>query len=443
MRQLQEMFDTLLPTNEQEERMLCEILVARNGKPKRRSRNNPVRVAVLIAAALAMCVVTASAAEILGVSQMIRDYFQKKEEVSVMDKLNVAAKGLNTTTTDGWKITITDLLGDGNRWLLGVTVEAPDNTVLDRDDYMLDLSTEGTPDTMPESERQSLEEDAEILGRDVESIIYPGYLPHSQWRAHQVQDDNPKDNKVSFVLDDELAYYQDGIVIDLTFGDLTYRETVESDPVNPGQEPHVKREERVVKQFNSTIRGVATHFSFNGYHLTPNTTIKAFSGNTTVSKLTVTPLSISFEVSGDAANKLFIYSYEPDPKKAKAQTMKIRPTRQERFARWKEFQLQFIDEADAATKELFKHPEKWDDDTWWAWTNEWVLDTPLILHFKDGTSQEIDLYNPEGRHAHTDKDVNKKVLYATYNFETPLDLDTVDYITICDARISLPVEAVK
>ena len=422
MRQLQEMFDTLLPTNEQEERMLCEILVARNGKPKRRSRNNPVRVAVLIAAALAMCVVTASAAEILGVSQMIRDYFQKKEEISVMDKLNVAAKGLSTTTADGWKITITDLLGDGNRWLLGVTVEAPDNTVLDRDDYMLDLSTEGTPDTMPESERQSLEEDAEILGRDAESIIYPGYLPHSQWRAHQVQDDNPKDNKISLVLDDKLAYYQDGIVIDLTFGDLTY-------------------EERVVKQFNSTIRGVATHFSFNGYHLTPNTTIKAFSGNTTVSQLTVTPLSISFEISGDAANKLFIYSDEPDPKKAKAQTMKIRPTRQERFVRWQEFQI--TDEADAATKELAKHPEKWDDDTWWAWTNEWVLDTPLILHFKDGTSQEIDLYNPEGRHAHTDKDVNKKVLYATYNFETPLDLDTVDYITICDARISLPAEAVK
>jgi len=57
-----------------------------------------------------------------------------------MDKLNVAASGLSTTTPDGWKVTITDLFSDTNRCFIGATVEAPTGTVLDRSDYNLTLT---------------------------------------------------------------------------------------------------------------------------------------------------------------------------------------------------------------------------------------------------------------------------------------------------------------
>ena len=439
MKQLQEMFDALLPTNEQEERMLCEILVARNGKPKRRSRNNPVRVAVLIAAVLALCVVTASAAEILGVSQMIRDYFQQKDEVSVMDKLNVAAKGLNTTTADGWKITITDLFGDDNRWLMGVTVEAPAGTVLDRNDYSLYMYTEGTPSTMPEEirqeEAQRLKDDGVELTMEDRGYAYLNYLQHNYWIANQISDDNPKDNKASFIFDEKSTFYKDGITLDFIFDRMSWHEPVGYDSVSPGQDPHVRKEERIVKQFDSTIRGVATHFSTNGYHLTPNTAIKAFSGDAVVSKLTFTPLSISFEVTGDSVNKTFFdvigAQNRIEIKK------KMRPTHKERYTRW--WESRFTDATDAATKELAKHPDQWDDDMWYSWP--WELDTPLVLHFKDGSSQEVDIFDK--KHASENSDTERKALCSIYRFETPLDLDAVDYITICDARISLSAEAVK
>ena len=441
MEQFQEMFDALLPTNEQEERMLCEILIARDGKPKQRSRNNPIRVAVLVAAALALCIVTASAAEILGVSQMIRDYFQQKEEVSVMDELNVAAKGLSTTTTDGWKITITDLFGDENRWLMGVTVEAPAGTVLDRNDYRLDMNTKGTPSTMPESARQEVEDIAKRHGASVDDVHYLNYLQNNYWFADQIPDDNPNDNKVSFVFDEGSTFYQDGISLDFTFEKLYWLEPVGYNPVGPGKPDQLQTEDRIVKEFHSTIPGVATHFSLNGYHLTPNTAIKAFSGDAVVSKLTLTPLSVSFEVTGNSVNKTFFDNIgKPNYMEL---TKKMRPTRKERYTRWME--SEFTDATDAATKELAKHPDKWDDDTWWSWTNAWQLDTPLVLHFKDGSTQEVDLFRDKGKSSrvNSSNNINTKTLTSFCYFDTLLNLDTVDYITICDARISLPVDAVK
>lgn len=329
MKQLQEMFDTLLPTNEQEERMLCEILVARNGKPKRRSRNNPVRVAVLIAAALMLCVVTASAAEILGVSQMIRDYFQKKEEVSVMDKLNVAAKGLSTTTEDGWTFTITDLFGDYNRIMMGVTLEAPEGTILNESDYNLSLWTEGSPHTMPTDELEEFLGDSAAHSDMICSV--PGYLQKDSMNADQVPDDNPNDNKISFVFDAPLKYYQDDITVDFHFNELRRR------PIIGTHEDHKgvirdRHDKIIVKEFDATIPGVATHFSSNGYHLTPNTIVQAFGGNATVSKLTFTPLSISFELTGDPINRMLVLpeeeGYDAEDK------FRLRPTRRERYQRW-------------------------------------------------------------------------------------------------------------
>ena len=446
MKQLQEAFDALLPTNEQEERMLCEILVARNGKPKRRSRNNPVRVAMLIAAVLALCVVTASAAEMLGVSQMIRDYFQKKEEVSVMDKLNVAAKGLSTTTEDGWTFTITDLFGDYNRIMMGVTLEAPEGTILNESDYNLYLSTKGSPDTIPPEELEALMEDSIEYG-DTDCFI-SNYLQNDVMFADQVPDDNPNDNKISFVFDTPLDYYQDGITVDFHFEKLR-RYPVVGTRVNFKGEIEDDREQIIVKEFDATIPGVATHFSSNGYHLTPNASVQAFSGNATVSKLTFTPLSVSFELTGDSVNQMLARRGEEGYDSEKMRNR--RPTRKERYQRWWDYMAKmegflpdFLQAGGLAPRE-HKNIADLDEKDWAGWTTFWGLDTPLVLHFKDGTTQELDLFiGDDNRNADTNEIVEEeKKMIASYRFDTPLDMDTVDYITICDVRISLPAEAVK
>ena len=447
MKQLQEAFDALLPTNEQEERMLCEILVARNGKPKRRSRNNPVRVAVLIAAALAMCVVTASAAEILGVSQMIRDYFQKKEEVSVMDKLNVAAKGLSTTTEDGWTFTITDLFGDYNRIMMGVTLEAPEGTILKESDYNLSLWTEGSPHTLPPEELEEFLEDS-AAHSDMRCFVGLGYLQSEVMNADQVPDDNPNDNKISFVFDNPLDYYQDGITVDFHFEELR-RYPIVGTRVNYKGEIEDDHEKISVKEFDATIPGVATHFSSNGYHLTPNASVQAFGENAIVSKLTFTPLSVSFELTGYSVNQMLALPGEEGYDSEKKRS--LRPTRRERYQRWWDYMTEkeeslsdFLQKGGLAPR---KHKDitDLDEQDWAGWTNFWELDTPLVLHFKDGTTQELNLFNgDDNRNADTNKIVEgEKKMIASYRFDTPLDMDTVDYITVCDVRISLPAEAVK
>jgi len=442
MKQLQEAFDALLPTDEQEERMLCEILVARDGRPRRRMRGNPVRVAALTAAALALCVVTASAAEALGVSQMVRDYFQKKEEVSVMDKLNVAASGLSTTTADGWKITITDLFGDQNRAMIGVTVEAPAGTDLDRSDYLFTLHTSGKPHTLPSDRMKRLTEDMNTY----DIVSYRNYLQQGTWVAEQIPDDNPRDNKISFIFDKTLEYYQDGITVDFTFGELSWNEVIRKEPTADGG--FIEREEgHVVKDFQhqTSIKNVSTHFASSGYHLTPNTSIKAFGGNATVSKFVLSPLSISFELSGDYISKYFFDIRDLERDEFWKISNALRPTRKERFQRWRDSRAIKNNPDQAAIDWANKPMKDWDNDDWYGWadTDICLLDTPLVLHFKDGTSREVNIFISEDENATPFENTQNKTFGVTYCFDTPLDLDTVDYVTICDARISLPAEAIK
>ena len=292
MRQLQTAFDTLLPTEEQKERILCGILVARDGAPrKKRRRNNPSRVAALAAAALALTIVTASAAEALGVSQMIRDYFQQKEDSSLMDKFNVAASGLSVAAPNGWKITMTDLFGDENHCYAGVTLEAPAGTVLDRSDYRLYLYTLGDGRTLEQvPDRNGVLQDCNGLADIQDTWFY----------TEQVPDDNPRDNRISFVCEQFLENYQDGAVTNFYFGSLSYREEIPKSEYPPDADPDrtLYRSHMVVDDFQAKIGNVATHFSSNSCHMAPNQTIRAFGGETTLSKVSISPLSISFELSG-------------------------------------------------------------------------------------------------------------------------------------------------
>lgn len=412
MKQLQEAFDAMLPTEEQKERMLCEILIARAGAPARkRRRNNPVRVAALLAAALTLTAVTASAAEALGVSQMIRDYFQQKEEVNVMDTLNLAASGLSVSTDDGWTITITDLFGDENRFLAGVTVEAPEGTVLDRPDYQLVMSTNGTPHTL--SPEMLDDPDMTADGQ----MLLDGYLQGNRWCADQIVDEDPADNRVSFVFDEPLIFYTDGVNVSFTFDHLRWNEP------RPTPETRARDTIHVVKEFGVSIPNVSTHFSTNGYHLTPNVTVDAFEGSATLSRFTLTPLSISYELTGDTVKaQLFdVFDFfgsdayaQMSDEEAEAYLNRFQPTRKERFV-----------------KENYPAPV-------WGWQNVWYKDIPVVVHFKDGTSQEIVFESSGSAEVLAERDPKTHSISVSRTFENVFDLNQIDYLTVCGVRVELP-----
>ncbi len=393
MKQLQEAFDSLLPTEAQKEKMLCEILIARDGRPKRRMRGNPVRIAALTAAALALCVITASAAEALGVSQMIRDYFNQRQETDIMDSLNLAASGLKACTVEGWELTVTDLFGDENRCLMGVTLKAPAGTVLNRSDYRLTAATSGTPCTLPENMRARLEETQSLCG----------YLQKDYWAAEQIPDDNPNDNQISFVFDENLIYYQDGISVGFTFRSLSWEDGAD----------------RCEQHLDVTIPEIETHFTTNGYHLSPNLSVEALGGAATLSRFELTPLSVSYELSGEIIKKQFVDYYDAfqalPHEQFEEYKKQIPPTRPDRHIRF------------------------WGEENFACWRNTWFLDIPVVAYFKNGTSQEIGFTGESfGENTTTDADLANNTVFASYTFDGIFDLNQLDYITVCGQRITLP-----
>lgn len=387
MERLQKAFDALRPTEAQEEKMLREILIARDDAPRRRRRGgNPVRVAALIAAALALCVVTASAAEALGVSQIIRDYFQQKEETSIMDTLNVAASGLTTTTEDGWKITVTDLFGDPYRCYLGVTLEASEEVVLDRSDYKLIVDSI----------------DSDFYGLDLEDEQYEDESIRNGWfTMNQIDDGNPRDNKISFVGYQDISNYQDGLSIDLIFEQLYWYDR----SVSKGQNGI-----NTVSEFNISIRNIATHFSANGFSVEPNVKVKAYGGETTLTEMRISPLTLSVQCEGGSA----FHSDVGD--------IDCGPTRPERFVSWCKLRGVPADEIDSEIVH--------------TWNRVCHYDVPIVIYYKDGTSLELDVENMSHTPA-TNCDSKNGISMITYKFGSLLDLDTVDYITVCDVRVPL------
>lgn len=396
MERLQRAFDALRPTEVQEEKMLREILIARDDAPRRRRRGgNPVRVAALIAAALALCVVTASAAEALGVSQMIRDYFQQKEETSIMDTLNVAASGLSTTTEDGWRITMTDLFGDTSKYYMGIVLEAPEGTVLDKSNYRLYVVSKDPSYPMP----------IEYDDPDDPSTGWEYYeaanLKNNFHAANQIADDDPNDNKLSFVLQCPLKYYEDGTVVDFTFESLVWPEKNKNGNTIKSH---------TVKELNASITNVATHFASTGLVIEPNATVDVYGGQTTLKEVRVTPLSLSVRFEGGSA-------FHRD-----MQSIDRGPTHPERFIPWCEYRGVSSDRMD---EEIHRN-----------WNYACYYDVPIVIHYKDGTSFELDIETIE-RTVYTDCDKEHGISYVGYSFESIFDLDTVDYITVCDVRVPL------
>ena len=180
------------------------------------------------------------------------------------------------------------------------------------------------------------------------------------------------------------------------------------------------------KEFNVTIPNISTHFSPNGYHLTPNVALEAFDGTAILSKLTLTPLSISYALTGDAVKTQFFDIHEffgtdrcnnMSDEERDAYLDSFQPTRKERFIR-----------------EDYPAPV-------WGWHSVWYKDIPVVIHFKDGTAQELVFDDmDDDMELHTESYPKTHTIQVSRNFDGLFDLSQIDYLTICDVRIELPAE---
>lgn len=92
-------------------------------------RKAAVRQMILIAAVIALLGTAAVAAVVAGPT--LRDHLFG--EGAAYDRSSAPVG--RPVTVDGWTATITDCVGDDYNLYLGIEVEAPEGTVLDRDDY--------------------------------------------------------------------------------------------------------------------------------------------------------------------------------------------------------------------------------------------------------------------------------------------------------------------
>lgn len=134
-RDLNRMFDALAPTPEQEQAVLDRLLqTERKGRPMKKLKKLTV-----FAVAAALMVISCAAAVVTGIDQRLLDYFGARPEDAELISPSAVAVNQSHTYENGWTVEISQVLAD--RWTVSVLAEvtAPEGTVLDGEDYWLDL----------------------------------------------------------------------------------------------------------------------------------------------------------------------------------------------------------------------------------------------------------------------------------------------------------------
>lgn len=132
---LRRVFDQVKPSPEQKEAMLRRLLEPeRKVKPMRKLKKLTV-----VGIAAALMVISCAAAVVTGLDQRLLDYFGAKPEDVTLVSPSAVAVGQSHTYENGWTVEIKQVLAD--RWTVSVLAEvtAPEGTVLDGEDYRLDL----------------------------------------------------------------------------------------------------------------------------------------------------------------------------------------------------------------------------------------------------------------------------------------------------------------
>ena len=173
-RELNQLFEQLSPTQEQEDALLDRLLDPdqEGQRPMRKSHKMKLLVVLPAAAVLAACAFTAASA----LDPRLLSFFQRTPQDTEPLADGVVAVDQSHTYENGWTVDVRQVLADRYSFTALVEVTAPEGTALDQAEYYLDLAS----DLLPE-----LEDRTGVGG----------------WRSGStlLADDDPTDNQLTFL----------------------------------------------------------------------------------------------------------------------------------------------------------------------------------------------------------------------------------------------------
>ena len=265
-----EELDQIRLTDESKE-ALSHALAARREAPERRSGRRAhrwSRTAVAAAALIAVLVLSVGAA--VTVSPVVRNYFGDSAGYQ-----QSAVELGQSVTKNGWTMTLTDCIADDYTLYLGVTLTAPEGTVLDNPDGY-GFNQWGNTPYFPE----------------LDTAGSGGY--------HQVDDGNPSDNQISFMFDnsyiltlDDQDQHLNGQTMVVELGELYHNEGwVE------GAEEYSYT--RIIDCEETWTFRVTLEHPDNTIRLEPNAPVHTLDVDATITQVVVTPLTVFVSIEGDS-----------------------------------------------------------------------------------------------------------------------------------------------
>ncbi|MCD8036279.1 MAG: DUF4179 domain-containing protein [Clostridiales bacterium] len=224
-------------------------------KPKRIHK----RGFIVAAAAAAIMSVTAAAVGLSG--QSINKYFAG----SSLAAETMVPEGLysinQSQSHNGWTVTLTDCAGDDSNLYIGIDVTAPEGTVLDHENHGYQFDDYDISFGLFDETRCS-------------------------WGVRDVADDDPTDNKISFIF--EITTYEpaQGKTADIMLGDFIDFMDSDSEIIE------------AVKGYDFKFKNVKLDYTNQTIRLELNIPVEIFSGEATLTKLEISPISVTARVSG-------------------------------------------------------------------------------------------------------------------------------------------------
>lgn len=240
---------------------LARALAARQGKPAQRPRRRWSRTAV--AAAVVAAILVGSVGAAVVVPPVVRSYFGDSAGYQ-----QSAVELGQSITKNGWTMTFTDCMADDYTIYLGVTLTAPEGTVLDWANgyHFADWNLPNFPEL--------------DLGDS------GGY--------EQLEDDDPTDNQLSFIF---TSYYSsegeslNGQTMEITLGKLFHYAGW-----NGTEYSHEK-----IYDCDETWSFRATlNYPDHVIRLKPNLPVHTLDVDATITEVVVSPLSVYVHIEGDA-----------------------------------------------------------------------------------------------------------------------------------------------
>ena len=250
---------------EEEGRILALALAKAGLPPEERKEKQTMKRGkfglMLLAGVLCAGAVVASAAGYFTLNRPLAKHLGAGEQENGL--VSQAVQNLDSTcTVDGWTVTASQVLGDKTQLRVLLDVTAPEGTVLPNGDYRLELP---------------------ILDPDVIFTV------------DKVEDDEPTDNKMSFVLSSVQAKDYRGQTVKFHMEGISRYKKYTLEELNAGANP-LDVDRLVAGDFDLTFQ---LNYQDTSVTYNPGAEIDTAYGKIQVDEITLSPLSVFIKLSGE------------------------------------------------------------------------------------------------------------------------------------------------